>query len=220
MTPTRPPTEIPLADLAPPMCPQCGYTLKGLPAEGHCPECGLTYGAEQIVFYAWGQQPSTRKSPAWFIALLAFDGLFVLYPWFAVLSFPLGIFPRVIQSMPWYFWPLVVGGYGYWIAMPLAAVRRRYRNLKTMPAPIQVRLSRRGFVIREGIGKARLFEWKNNALIKLERTRQKKQRLTIRNGGKWALSVVLEPLLSDDALLFVDDQVRKWIAAANLGETT
>jgi len=30
-------------------CPQCGYQLIGLPAEGNCPECGCRYDADSIV---------------------------------------------------------------------------------------------------------------------------------------------------------------------------
>ncbi len=31
-------------------CPRCGYSLRGLPAEYRCPECGLAYDAESEMF--------------------------------------------------------------------------------------------------------------------------------------------------------------------------
>ena len=43
--------EVPAA-LAPDRCPDCGYPLTGLPPKGACPECGIQYGSE-VVVYAW-----------------------------------------------------------------------------------------------------------------------------------------------------------------------
>jgi len=31
-------------------CPECGYSLRGLPADHRCPECGLPYDAESEAF--------------------------------------------------------------------------------------------------------------------------------------------------------------------------
>ena len=41
------------------MCPNCGYCLTGLPAEGICPECGKHYAPGQIILYGWGYTLST-----------------------------------------------------------------------------------------------------------------------------------------------------------------
>ena len=35
-------------------CPQCGYSLEGLPSEGNCPECGRGYDQSIVVLYGWG----------------------------------------------------------------------------------------------------------------------------------------------------------------------
>ncbi len=32
-------------------CPDCGYSLHGLPDRGMCPECGLEYGPDLIILY-------------------------------------------------------------------------------------------------------------------------------------------------------------------------
>ena len=37
------------------VCPDCGYSLEGLPEEGHCPECGRRYDSSLIVLYGWGR---------------------------------------------------------------------------------------------------------------------------------------------------------------------
>lgn len=36
-------------------CPDCAYSLTGLPAEGICPECGRAYDQRMIVLYGWGR---------------------------------------------------------------------------------------------------------------------------------------------------------------------
>lgn len=37
------------------VCPNCGYSLVGLPAEGKCPECGGVYDSSQVILYGWGR---------------------------------------------------------------------------------------------------------------------------------------------------------------------
>src|SRR5438105_4008903 len=38
-------------------CPDCGYSLMGLPDHGRCPECGHLYEPTDIVLYGWAQGP-------------------------------------------------------------------------------------------------------------------------------------------------------------------
>lgn len=73
MRPEPPPPPPP----APPKkCPQCGYLLRGLPAQGRCPECGWAYDANVLVLYGQPLGRATR-GPAmtasrgtWFYATL------------------------------------------------------------------------------------------------------------------------------------------------------
>ena len=45
---------------ADPFCIHCGWTLRGLPDEGNCPECGRTYSMKVVQMF--------RQDPQWVIA--------------------------------------------------------------------------------------------------------------------------------------------------------
>lgn len=54
-----------------PLCPVCGYSLRGLPEDHQCPECGLRYdAASEIYFHAnpralWGAMVGSMGTAAW-----------------------------------------------------------------------------------------------------------------------------------------------------------
>lgn len=49
-----------------PFCVHCGWTLRGLPREGRCPECGAGYRMKVVEMY--------RLDPQWVQAFWQFDG--------------------------------------------------------------------------------------------------------------------------------------------------
>jgi hypothetical protein len=49
-----------------PFCIHCGWTLRGLPQEGRCPECGQPYRMKVVEMY--------RRDPQWVRAYWQFDG--------------------------------------------------------------------------------------------------------------------------------------------------
>lgn len=54
-------------------CPRCDYSLKGLPANHACPECGLRYDEQSEVYRAGGRWSVARapwRSTAAFVAML------------------------------------------------------------------------------------------------------------------------------------------------------
>ena len=60
-------------------CPQCGYSLEGLPASHRCPECGAPYTRELLVFRAGVK----RARLAMFLLCLV-----VQVPWFVIHGLP------------------------------------------------------------------------------------------------------------------------------------
>ena len=113
-------------------CPQCGYRLEGLPAEGVCPECGRAYEQTTIVLHGWssGGRMDISTARPWVAALLGL--LYAWYVWDAVqqqrrfgLSNPLA-----------YFCPACAG------VMIIWGLWRRWSS--DMPGLVQVRMNADG----------------------------------------------------------------------------
>ena len=49
----------------PPVCPECGYALAGLPPAGRCPECGWACGEEVVIFAAGFATGNERWVARW-----------------------------------------------------------------------------------------------------------------------------------------------------------
>ena len=132
--------------IKPELCPECGYNLSGLPDEGACPECGVTYGQE-IVVYGWGTDAyatliNRKPYPLFTLVLVLAALLFALLPLLALLLWwPLGIIGAIIYVR-----------YGI-------NLYRRYRALAVLPAPVQLRLASQGYSVRIGCGPPRWLSW-------------------------------------------------------------
>lgn len=56
-------------------CPLCGYSLRGLPTDHKCPECGLAYDPSLIVI-RWKEESRARRAigaAAFLVGLIAFS---------------------------------------------------------------------------------------------------------------------------------------------------
>ncbi|MFI5380458.1 MAG: hypothetical protein ACHRHE_14260 [Tepidisphaerales bacterium] len=124
----RPPTSLSTV-----VCPNCGYSLRGLPGEGTCPECGRVYDQSELILYGFGRgghaSPANAKSSrlVWVLVAPVIWGLMLL-------------------RQMW-----VVGGWDYlgcfWVLgllTTLYALARRWNS--NHPGLIQVRLNDRGCV--------------------------------------------------------------------------
>jgi hypothetical protein len=135
---------VPLERLA--HCPDCGYSLEGLPHGHRCPECGFLPEPGLIVLWGWSGPRSgeglTRPAPrgqalfGWALFLAWLGSYAYSGHWTAVLAVALLI------GVPWLYYTL------------------RLRSGYTRPArPVQLRLSARGAAQRIGYGPADMLPW-------------------------------------------------------------
>lgn len=61
-------------------CPDCGYSLVGLPLEGTCPECGQTYAQGTVILRGWGRgrMANFLTAPTRIFALMSLPWVFAL----------------------------------------------------------------------------------------------------------------------------------------------
>jgi hypothetical protein len=124
--------EIP-ACLALTACPNCGYSLEGLPDRGVCPECGREYAPGEIILYGYGSGPyenvmTARPTRLWRIWIGAVLGMSVT--WF-----------MIYRSLRWY-GIVLLAAVGL---IPMVYLYWRRQNV-THPAPVQVRIGPAGWV--------------------------------------------------------------------------
>lgn len=67
------------------VCVGCGYSLKGLPVPGRCPECGAHYEARQLILAGVPHSPSSTSLPrraVWIVLIVAMGLLSQVWPFF------------------------------------------------------------------------------------------------------------------------------------------
>src|SRR5690348_13518242 len=110
----------------PARCPECGYRLFGLPAEGKCPECGAEYDGASIILYGWaiGSNASIADGKGWRVAASLLWGVGIAAA---------GLFAFVgTRSLEGFFYMTVFG-----LSVVVGLWQRR-RVLADAPAPVQV----------------------------------------------------------------------------------
>lgn len=73
----------PLSQTSDPTCPRCGYSLRGLPVPGSCPECGLHYDNDVL------SAPIRVPRLGWALVLVPLIAFIPVLPILS-LSFPVG----------------------------------------------------------------------------------------------------------------------------------
>jgi hypothetical protein len=168
------------------LCPQCGYSLHGLPDSGICPECGFEYSRDLVVVY--GSSKGGRKD---ITAMTVVIGIVFAIAFASGALGPLMFHHRLIGN---FFQPAL-----FLLAAILAWSYRAWLR-RHMPAETQLWLSPRGFGMRDGFGEMELTPWQpgHRAEI-LQRRRQRfLLRITVRRG--WL--VICQPV----EFVFVADE--------------
>lgn len=200
----RPPPGEPAGDQGPLLlrqCGECGYSLRGLPEEGHCPECGQAFGPYEIVLFGWdraqGQSDvrhwTWRKWPkglsVWNALTLGWIVVVCLLPptgWFEVL--PMVVVVGAVLGVIWW---------------------QQSRLTKAHGAPAQLRLTTKGSGRRLGVGPVAIRRWPRRTAWAITACRDDLHRLTVRRPLRWqwlAQSCLLAPV--DFQFRATDEEVR------------
>ncbi len=114
------------SDLLTKVCPNCAYSLDGLPDTGTCPECGRPYDQSEVILYGWARGRHENISNAKRSRIV----------WLLILPF-LYEFPQIIFNPVKTLTFIVLG-----VSLPVAYLLFR-RQSSDHPGLIQVRLNNR-----------------------------------------------------------------------------
>lgn len=123
------------------VCPNCGYSLSGLPGVGVCPECGGTYDGNEVVVYGYARGRHANignTTPSIALRIVAL--------WIAIIALQS---PRFrIDPFSW----LIVA-----LLLPQGIYQFFRRKQVTHPGLIQVRIGERGCVQYDDLGGPSVF---------------------------------------------------------------
>lgn len=135
-------------------CPNCGYSLEGLPASGACPECGTKYSEDEIVLYGWDTRWRFQVRSAQEARNYAILGVAIAV---AGLIFK---FDTSNREFLWFVWI----GLGLALKMLIQwSSLRKFSGDNTGPRRLQ--LSSQGYGTRIGKGKIDLRSWEQGIYV-------------------------------------------------------
>ncbi len=187
-------------------------------AEGCCPECGLRYGPEHIILFAWGWGPLYAKSrwPLTFFcgAYIAFGSLFPITFLIAMLHFPArtSVFAGLMRHP--LFLNMLFAESAFILSIALFAILRRRSILRTMPAPVQLRLSPAGLVVRGGLGGRKLRPWESISRFSVIIQKNGEPKFFLRLRKPLPLKLSLYPIIPAETAAWIESRVKFWIAAS------
>ena len=160
--------------------------MRGLPEEGHCPECGEAFGSDAIVLFGWDRAQGqsdvrdwTRRNASTGSMALVLGVVLVL-----LLLAPRDWLPTAVIVMA--------------VLALLAVIWWQQRGLtKAHGAPAQLRLTPKGSGRRLGVGPVTIRRWPRRTVWAITSCRDDLHRLTVRRPLRWqwlAHSCVLVPV--------------------------
>lgn len=187
-------------------CPDCGYSLCGLPEQGLCPECGFEYNDEMIVLYGWGTgNRATIFNRSWKSVII---GMLIPYPCMLMQMLPT-VFAR---GWRWQNCLLLAG----MLAFDVVLLYGRWRAGADTGKRAQLRLCPQGYAQRTGFGRVRLRPWRRQMQISM--TSANKQRYKIRRPVFFAvrLSRLIDMEFDSDPTTAarIHKQINQWCAAS------
>jgi hypothetical protein len=97
-----------------------------------------------------------------------------------------------------------------WATPIWLTVARRRRNLRMMPAPVQLRLLREGVAVREGIGRVKVCSWEKVWGFEFFKKKDGRQRIRIQWRGRRGPSCELDTDLGEVDAGLVRRRVEEW----------
>jgi|GEM_PF-6800655 len=134
-------------------CPNCGYSLEGLPASGACPECGSKYSEDEIVLYGWMPHWGEVHTMRGVTNYAVIGGVMMIA----------GVVLSLATSNDVFMW-ITMLGLGFAIQAPIQwDILKRYKDDNTGPRRLQ--LSPHGYGSRIGKGKIDLRSWERGIYV-------------------------------------------------------
>jgi hypothetical protein len=206
MTTLKDPNE-PAEVFPPDVCPICGYSLRGSPGEGTCPECGNRYDSSQLILYGWARGRAANPGNSrgrWFLFSIL-PGFWILY-WI---------------SHPQFFWGLKVIFGMCWLGPIVFSLLRR--QSLDHPGAIQVRMNRKGFSQIDNLPSLRTnpdrvawtdWVWTSMTLHTADWTAGDNLRLRVRRQvARWSSDYPIDAdlICTADQAELVKKLIRRWI---------